>query len=138
MTSQPRAYVSKDIDEDMATISNAEASGSSTSTEVPLIPGQEPATSEISQIRAFLQPPSIPGVEDWGIPPETTEPCDPEIEVKLILPRGISPSHPIHRRNLRNLQPSNEIRNIQNISMIPSCQIVPLGTHICTPNLSNS
>ncbi|KZP33864.1 HCNGP-domain-containing protein [Athelia psychrophila] len=98
MTSQPRAYVSKDIDEDMATISNAEASGSSTSTEIPLIPGQEPATSEILQIRAFLQPPSIPGVEDWGIPPETTEPCDPEIEAKLAQFAALKrdPQHPKH------------------------------------------
>ena len=36
---------------------------------------------EIAAIRALLRPPSIPGVEDWGIPPAPSGPCDPDLEV---------------------------------------------------------
>ncbi|KAF7798477.1 hypothetical protein EIP86_009698 [Pleurotus ostreatoroseus] len=38
---------------------------------------------ELTQIRALLRPPPIPGVDDWGIPPPPTGACDPEIEAKL-------------------------------------------------------
>jgi len=38
---------------------------------------------EIASIRALLRPPSIPGVEDWGIPPAPSAPCDPDLEAKL-------------------------------------------------------
>ncbi|KIY47843.1 HCNGP-domain-containing protein, partial [Fistulina hepatica ATCC 64428] len=38
---------------------------------------------ELLRIRALLRPPPIPGVEDWGIPPASTAPCDPAIEAKL-------------------------------------------------------
>jgi len=41
----------------------------------------EEPPDELSRIRALLCPPSIPGVVDWGIPPPSTEPCDPAIEV---------------------------------------------------------
>lgn len=30
-------------------------------------------------------PPRIPDVDDWGIPPESQKPCDPEVEVGPIL-----------------------------------------------------
>ncbi|KAF7973684.1 hypothetical protein HWV62_14678 [Athelia sp. TMB] len=98
MTSQPRAHVSNDIDENAGANFNAEASGSSTSRTAPLISGQEPATSEIFQIRALLKPSPIPGVENWGIPPETTDPCDPEIEAKLAQFAALKrdPQHPKH------------------------------------------
>jgi len=36
---------------------------------------------ELTRIRALLRPPPIPGVEDWGIPPESTSPCNPDVEV---------------------------------------------------------
>ena len=39
-------------------------------------------TDEMTRIRALLRPPPIPGVDDWGIPPEPTGACDPEIEVR--------------------------------------------------------
>ncbi|PSR70743.1 hypothetical protein PHLCEN_2v13363 [Hermanssonia centrifuga] len=38
---------------------------------------------ELARIRALLRPPPIPGVDDWGIPPEPTGDCDPGIEAKL-------------------------------------------------------
>ncbi|KAF9553315.1 HCNGP-domain-containing protein [Agrocybe pediades] len=31
----------------------------------------------------MLRPPPIPGVEDWGIPPETTEKCEPALQTKF-------------------------------------------------------
>lgn len=38
---------------------------------------------ELTRIRALLRPPPIPGVDDWGIPPEPSGQCDPDIEAKL-------------------------------------------------------
>ncbi|KAF9456006.1 HCNGP-like protein-domain-containing protein [Collybia nuda] len=43
----------------------------------------EEPQDEMIRLRAILCPPPIPGVEDWGIPPPSTEPCDPVIEAKL-------------------------------------------------------
>lgn len=53
---------------------NASTSGQANS------PDDEPP-DEMSQIRALLLPPPIEGTEDWGIPPEPTEPCDPALQV---------------------------------------------------------
>jgi hypothetical protein len=39
---------------------------------------------ELAQLRKLLRPPPIPGVEDWGIPPEPDEGAvdlDPEVLV---------------------------------------------------------
>ncbi|KAF8551643.1 hypothetical protein OG21DRAFT_1486814 [Imleria badia] len=38
---------------------------------------------ELTRIRELLRPPSISGVVDWGIPAESTAPCDPAIEAKV-------------------------------------------------------
>jgi len=35
-------------------------------------------------IRSLLCPPPIPGVDDWGIPPASQNPCDPGVEAKLM------------------------------------------------------
>ncbi|KAG6848834.1 hypothetical protein H0H93_013593 [Arthromyces matolae] len=43
----------------------------------------EPVVDELSKIRALLEPPPIPGVEDWGIPPASTDPPDPALAAKL-------------------------------------------------------
>lgn len=37
----------------------------------------------IARIRQLLRPPPIHGLSDWGIPPESTEPCDPAVEVNI-------------------------------------------------------
>lgn len=60
---------------------NAVASSSSSSHQ----PDQSDSLpqDELSRIRALLRPPPIPGVDDWGIPPESTEPCDPAIQVRI-------------------------------------------------------
>ncbi|KAG7093927.1 hypothetical protein E1B28_007562 [Marasmius oreades] len=43
---------------------------------------------ELQHIRTLLRPPPIPGIPDWGVPPEPgpneQEPCDPAIEAKLL------------------------------------------------------
>jgi len=41
-------------------------------------------SGDLGKIRTVLFPPPIPGVDDWGIPPESQKPCDPEVEAKLI------------------------------------------------------
>ncbi|KAK7044917.1 HCNGP-domain-containing protein [Favolaschia claudopus] len=52
---------------------------------------------ELARIRALLKPPPIPGVEDWGIPPPSTKPCDPALQTKLAgfhaLKTGTPPKH---------------------------------------------
>ena len=35
----------------------------------------------LGKIRSVLCPPPIADVDDWGIPPESQQPCDPEVEV---------------------------------------------------------
>ncbi|KAL1719155.1 HCNGP-like protein-domain-containing protein [Schizophyllum commune] len=45
--------------------------------------GDTQPTDELTRIRDLLQPPPIPGVADWGIPPASTDPCDPTLESKL-------------------------------------------------------
>ncbi|KAJ8503150.1 hypothetical protein ONZ45_g11113 [Pleurotus djamor] len=53
---------------------------------------------ELADIRALLRPPQIPGLDDWGIPPESTEPCNPAIETKLAQFHSLKrdPSNPKH------------------------------------------
>ncbi|KAI0332901.1 HCNGP-domain-containing protein [Cubamyces sp. BRFM 1775] len=38
---------------------------------------------ELARIRQLLRPPPIPGVEDWGIPPEPDTACDETIKAKI-------------------------------------------------------
>jgi len=38
---------------------------------------------EMALIRQLLKPPPIEGKEDWGIPPESGDPCDPAVEAKV-------------------------------------------------------
>ncbi|KDQ58725.1 hypothetical protein JAAARDRAFT_128486 [Jaapia argillacea MUCL 33604] len=53
---------------------------------------------ELGQIRALLRPPPIPGVENWGIPPESTEPCDPAVLAKVsqFISLKRNPTNPKH------------------------------------------
>jgi hypothetical protein len=44
-------------------------------------PSEEPQ-DELHRIRSLLQPPPIPDVPDWGIPAESSEPCDPVLRVR--------------------------------------------------------
>ncbi|KAF7331639.1 HCNGP-domain-containing protein [Mycena kentingensis (nom. inval.)] len=49
---------------------------------------------ELARIRELLTPPPIPGVEDWGIPPATEEPCDPAIQSKLAQFHALKAANP--------------------------------------------
>ncbi|KAI0066992.1 HCNGP-domain-containing protein [Artomyces pyxidatus] len=76
-----RAHISDDIEpEHSPSLPQATASTSSAATTENA--GGAPS-DELTRIRELLQPPEIPGVPDWGIPPPPTEPCDPAIETKL-------------------------------------------------------
>jgi hypothetical protein len=43
--------------------------------------GDGDGSGDLGKIRSVLFPPPIPDVDDWGIPPESQNPCDPEVEV---------------------------------------------------------
>ncbi|OSC96582.1 HCNGP-domain-containing protein, partial [Trametes coccinea BRFM310] len=43
----------------------------------------EEVSDELARIRQLLRPPPIPGVVDWGIPPEPDAPCDEAIKAKI-------------------------------------------------------
>ncbi|KAG9313392.1 HCNGP-like protein-domain-containing protein [Chiua virens] len=78
--SHPRAHLSDDIVPEQSPVP-------------PIAPHESPKASpststsakdnELAQIRQLLNPPPIPGLNDWGIPPESTAPCDPAIEAKV-------------------------------------------------------
>ncbi|TBU55339.1 HCNGP-like protein-domain-containing protein [Dichomitus squalens] len=74
---------------------------SSVSSQLPHPPNPESAddpTDELTRIRQLLRPPPIPGVQDWGIPPEPTEPCDEAIKAKItnFLKLKRDPQNPRH------------------------------------------
>ena len=80
----PRAHISDDLTEDPRPDANAQASGSSTIllNDASSSTIDEPS-DELTRIRSLLRPPPIPGLDDWGIPPQSSEPCEPAIEVNL-------------------------------------------------------
>lgn len=39
---------------------------------------------ELTRIRKLLRPPPIAGISDWGIPQETEEECDANLEVRTV------------------------------------------------------
>lgn len=85
LKSHPRAHISDDIVEDNT---RSEGHASKSYTELPPIsspsrPSSEEPADELSRVRALLRPPPIPGMQDWGIPPLSTEPLNPAIETKL-------------------------------------------------------
>lgn len=82
LKTHPRARVSDDI------------ANEPPPTEPPLLETEEdletqsddassPDVNEIARLREFLRPLPIPGLVDWGIPPEPTTQYDPTIDAKL-------------------------------------------------------
>ncbi|KAI1784850.1 HCNGP-like protein-domain-containing protein [Ganoderma leucocontextum] len=55
-------------------------------------------SDELTHIRQFFRPPPIPGLQDWGIPPEPTGPCDEAIRAKManFLALKRDPENPRH------------------------------------------
>jgi len=73
-------------------------------------PSEEPQ-DELSRIRALLRPPPIPGVEDWGIPPETTDKCETALQTQFTRFGNLKldPTKPIHYND--NLMGNRNFRN---------------------------
>jgi len=42
-------------------------------------------SGSLGKIPHVLSPPQIADVDDWGIPPESLRPCDPEVEVCAVV-----------------------------------------------------
>lgn len=87
--SRPRAHISDDISEEPLPSTNAQASCSSVPANDGIhSPGQDAemkdTQDELASIRSLLRPPPIPGLDDWGIPPPSAEPCDATIEASSI------------------------------------------------------
>jgi hypothetical protein len=82
---RPKGHVSIGITQaESLPITPAEASASKTAVEISTT--NETDDLNVERIRAFLRPPPIPGVDDWGIPPAVTPEesmCDPAVEAKL-------------------------------------------------------
>ena len=85
---QIRAHISDDIvqeEEDQSQV--AGPSSRETNSPMDMSPSSSRAgppdesQDELSRLRALLYPPPIPGVDDWGVPPESSEPCDPALYV---------------------------------------------------------
>jgi len=86
MKSHPRAHILDSLAQDVQIGDNAQASGSSRLSEDASPSGQHVAIDppdELTRLRSLLRPPPIPGLVDWGIPPQSIEPCDSAIEAKL-------------------------------------------------------
>ncbi|KAH9936983.1 HCNGP-like protein-domain-containing protein [Fomitopsis serialis] len=98
---RPRRQLSDHAEGDHPGSSAAEPSESGdlpdTASRMSVYDEEEP-DDELSRIRRLLRPAEIPGVEDWGVPPPPSTPCDPALEAKLTqfmsLKRNLS--DPIH------------------------------------------
>lgn len=64
-------------------------------------------TDDLTQIRALLRPPSIPGVEDFGIPPPSDDPVDAELAVRSWVMYRFMPNLTLDRPKYPNSLLSN-------------------------------
>ena len=83
LKSHPRAHVSGDMADKPPIDAEGTSGPSGESTSAGQPSRSEEPLDEITQIRALLKPPLIPGVENWGVPPESSEACDPAIQVRI-------------------------------------------------------
>lgn len=87
---QIRAHISDDIiQEDQSQIAGPSSRETDTSMDISpsssrTVLSDEPQ-DELSRIRALLHPPPIPGANDWGVPPESAEPCEPALYVCYLI-----------------------------------------------------
>ncbi|KAF9071596.1 HCNGP-like protein-domain-containing protein, partial [Rhodocollybia butyracea] len=81
---RPKGHVSIGITQAESLPTPAAASTSTATVDISTT--NETDDSNVERIRAFLRPPPVPGVDDWGIPPAVTPEesmCDPAVEAKL-------------------------------------------------------
>lgn len=94
-----RAHISDDLTEnerpEVASSSRDESvSGSADVSPVKIRPSpSEEPQDELYRIRNLLRPPPIPDVPDWGIPAESSEPCDPVLRVRRVFILTLLPPH---------------------------------------------
>jgi hypothetical protein len=92
---------------------------------------------EANRLRELLRPPPIPGIADWGIPPPSSTPPDPSLQVCMLAPPSPSAelSHytSLFRLNSLSSPPSNHHPR-RNTSTTRSCPTARSGTRICTPS----
>ncbi|KAJ3515547.1 hypothetical protein NLJ89_g1693 [Agrocybe chaxingu] len=84
----PRAHLSEDIPPEPPKLADEPLPQDETSSMDMSVSPTPPEQSdkpldELSRYRAALEPPLILGLEDWGIPPECSAPCDPALQAKL-------------------------------------------------------
>lgn len=80
--SHPRAHVSGDINES-PTMTAVSGPSSSASQEASSSQALHDPENDLSLVRRILRLPPLTGLDDWGIPPDPTGPCDAVIETKL-------------------------------------------------------
>ncbi|KAJ6557821.1 HCNGP-like protein-domain-containing protein [Mycena capillaripes] len=107
--SHPRAVIADEILEPPPKRTEPQGSTSDTQNAIASSSNADPQ-DELSRIRALLQPAPIPGVDDWGIPPASTEPCDPAIQTKLAQFHALKTSTPAKHFN-DSLMGSRAFRN---------------------------
>lgn len=101
-----RAHISEDLNNSPESNAEPPPPSTSASSAAALSPGQgdhdemdieDKDEDELTVLRKLLRPPDIPGVKDWGIPPESDKACDPAIATKLLqfhaLKSGPTPKH---------------------------------------------
>jgi len=111
LKSHPRAVIADEIlDAPPKKVNEAQASTSGTQNAVASSSSLADPQDELTRIRALLMPPPIPGVEDWGIPPASTEPCDPALQTKLAQFHALKTSTPPKHFN-DSLMGSRAFRN---------------------------
>ncbi|KAJ3775945.1 HCNGP-domain-containing protein [Lentinula raphanica] len=81
---RPKGHVNIEPSQSTATTSVIPMDNStSTVIQTTSKPNTETDDVHLSRVRSLLRPPQIPGVADWGIPPEVENNCDSELEAKL-------------------------------------------------------
>ncbi|KAJ7837291.1 HCNGP-domain-containing protein [Mycena leptocephala] len=109
LKSHPRAVIADEILEAPPKRNEPQASTSGTQNAVASSSHAEPQ-DELARIRELLKPAPIPGVDDWGIPPASTEPCDPALQTKLAQFHALKTSTPAKHFN-DSLMGSRAFRN---------------------------
>ncbi|KAJ7832025.1 HCNGP-like protein-domain-containing protein [Mycena olivaceomarginata] len=110
LKSHPRAVIADEILDTPRKVELAQAPTSGSQNAVASSSSLTDPEDELTRIRALLKPAPIPGVEDWGIPPECTEPCDPALQTKLAQFHALKTSTPPKHFN-DSLMGSRAFRN---------------------------
>ncbi|GAW08061.1 HCNGP-domain-containing protein [Lentinula edodes] len=84
----------------MAPVDNPASASTTGSPQTSSTRTPEPEDVHLARICALLCPPPIPGLVDWGIPPEAETACDPELQ-SLLTPKHFNDTV-MSNRSFRN------------------------------------